>query len=101
MKLTKYVFIFLLLTCCGKTRNSSSQHDDTNTYFGSMFYDLSENGCSTGRHEVQSRIDQEDLFQQYCTILQDNTLNRNCALNLRFKYFEASCSSRGFSWNPF
>lgn len=44
-------------------------------------YELSENGCSTGKQELESKADM-------CTRLKDNGANNGCAYTLRKQKFE-------------
>jgi hypothetical protein len=55
-----------------------------------LTYELSENGCSTGRHSFNS-------FADLCVGLQNNTINNDCALNLRADHFRRNCSGQTFS----
>jgi hypothetical protein len=55
-----------------------------------LTYELSENGCSTGRHTFPS-------FPEMCVGLQNNTLNNDCALDLRAQHFRRNCQGQTFS----
>lgn len=53
-------------------------------------YQLKENGCDTGMHQFTS--DREDVvLSLYCSALQNNALNNQCAINLRRMAFENEC----------
>jgi hypothetical protein len=49
-------------------------------------YELSENGCSTGKQELESKSDM-------CTRLKDNGANNGCAYTLRKQRYEQDCGS--------
>lgn len=57
----------------------------------SLSYSLSVNGCETGSHSFASLSD-------YCTGLQNNTLNNNCAQTSRESLFNQKCSG---TFSPF
>ncbi len=50
-----------------------------------MSYDLTENGCATGKHEFDSK-------DAYCAGLKDEALNQGCASDLRQARVTADCS---------
>lgn len=52
-------------------------------------YELSENGCSTGKREFSSQ-------DAYCDGLRDDSGNSHCATGMRYEEFRRSCS--GKSW---
>lgn len=54
-----------------------------------LSYEFEVNSCKTGRHEFSS---QQDL----CQGLQNETLNKGCALAMRESYFAAQCSGQRF-----
>ncbi len=52
-----------------------------------LTYTLSENGCSTGEHTFYSE-------EQMCNGLKNDSLNNNCAYNLRRLKFKSDCPGR-------
>ncbi len=55
----------------------------------SYSYDLTENGCRTENQTFSSR-------EEMCDGLKNDSLNHNCAQDLRFEKFKSDCSDR--SW---
>lgn len=51
-------------------------------------YEFELNGCNTGKHSAESR-------EQYCRNLQDEKLNKGCAVSLRDEALERECSAAG------
>lgn len=48
-------------------------------------YEYTENGCNTGKHSFAN-------LDAYCSALQNNSLNNNCAVNSRQSAFNQKCS---------
>ena len=48
-------------------------------------YELTVNGCETGKHEFSSKGD-------YCSALKDDSLNHGCATSLRQQMYQSECS---------
>lgn len=85
----KFGFIALLLSaallqsCSVDLGNTLRVNAESNNYS----YSLSENGCSTGEHSFSSQ-------DAMCDGLKNETLNNNCATNLRYLKFQNSCPGR-------
>lgn len=79
--------VCLAFTACSESDDSVPISSGVNQ---ALTYDLSENGCSTGRHTFPS-------FPEMCVGLQNNTLNNDCALNLRAEHFRRNCQGQNFS----
>ncbi|NUM88296.1 MAG: hypothetical protein HUU37_03745 [Bdellovibrionales bacterium] len=77
VKALSFVGLTLLVSGCGK-----QEHKDS--------YQLTENGCSTGKKEFEADS-QEELTQKVCAALKDDAQNNNCAYGLRKKQFEQKC----------
>ncbi len=65
----------LSLSACGKKKEEYK-------------YELTENGCSTGKQELDSK-------SEMCTRLKDDGANNGCAYSLRKKTYERECGT----WN--
>ncbi len=70
-----------MLSACNQSVSASSQD---------ISYDLTQNQCPTGKHSFSNNGD-------LCAALQDNSLNHNCALDLRQQRFETDCPGATFS----
>jgi len=66
---------FFVASCGGLGGDSSS-----------MSYSFSFNGCETGEHQFKS-------LEQYCTGLQDEQLNKGCAVQSRKETYSEKCPS--------
>jgi hypothetical protein len=77
----------LALAACNSSDNSVPVSSGVSQ---ALTYELSENGCNTGRHTFPS-------FTELCVGLQNNTLNNECALNLRAEHFRRNCQGQSFS----
>lgn len=53
-------------------------------------YNLTYNGCSTGEHKFSSK-------DAMCDALQNNSLNNNCARDLREQHFRGECPGKTFT----
>lgn len=84
----------LSLACLSFALVACNSSDDNVVASGgvnqALTYDLSENGCSTGRHTFPT-------FPEMCVGLQNNTLNNDCALNMRAEHFRRNCQGQSFS----
>lgn len=84
----------LSLACLSIALTACNSSDDNVVASGgvnqALTYELSENGCSTGRHTFPS-------FPELCVGLQNNTLNNDCALNMRAEHFRRNCQGQTFS----
>jgi hypothetical protein len=56
----------------------------------SINYELTENGCATGKHEFSSHDD-------YCAGLKNDSLNNFCAIGMRYEKFKQDCGDK--TWN--
>ena len=72
---------------CSKDATKLLTSDQNNAT--SLSYNLTENGCSTGNHSFNS---QDEL----CNGLRDDSLNNNCAQNLRYQKFQTDCPGRAW-----
>lgn len=86
--------MILLVAGCGKDTGTGSGTDNQNSPNNppspdsSFTYELTENGCTTGKHVFRSHAD-------LCRGLGDDGANHNCALQQRKDYFEAQqCAGR-------
>ncbi|MGZ3775184.1 MAG: HEAT repeat domain-containing protein [Pseudobdellovibrionaceae bacterium] len=70
-------------------QGTSEQHKEN--------YDLTLNGCNTGKHDFSS-TSADEVKKQLCDALQDDQLNNSCAEPLRQDFFNKKCS--GFVWTP-
>lgn len=77
----------LALTACNSSDDSIPVSSGVNQ---ALTYELSENGCTTGRHTFPS-------FPEMCVGLQNNTINNDCALNMRAEHFRRNCQGQSFS----
>lgn len=69
----------LALTAC----NVELGKKENKEHFG---YDITENGCPTGKHSFGSKSD-------YCSALKNDVLNNNCAWSTRKGFYERDCGS--------
>lgn len=53
-------------------------------------YQLTENGCSTGKKDFEAES-QEELTAKVCATLKDGSQNNNCASTLRKQQFQQKC----------
>lgn len=81
-----FLCLSLALTAC----NSSDDSAGPGGASQAPVYELTENGCTTGRHTFPS-------FPEMCVGLQNNTLNNDCALNMRAEHFRRYCQGQTFS----
>lgn len=98
MKGSKVIFLALVMIAASACSKKSS-HSNTNTVqtlqteklkvVESYSYTLESNGCST-ETQVFSTL------EEMCKGLQNNTLNNNCALELREDFFAKNCGSAEF-----
>ena len=79
MKIAMILSTVFLLAACSKKEETQK-----------ISYDYTENSCPTGRHEFES---QEAL----CDGLKNDSLNNNCARNLRYQEFKQKCPAG--TWN--
>lgn len=79
------LFAALAMTLFGLAACSQSSESKKEV----LSYEFEVNSCKTGRHEFSS---QQDL----CQGLQNETLNKGCALAMREDYFAAQCSGQRF-----
>lgn len=77
------VLAFLLVS--GLSFSACDKKDEDKSYS----YEFESNGCKTGRHSFGS-------VGEMCEALQDENLNRGCALGLRIDYFDESCGEAEF-----
>lgn len=96
MKKLSGVVIALLAVGCGiaptskkseKMPNGSVSHEDPFLYDAaseSYAYILGDETCSTGLHQFAS-------LKEYCSALQDETLNKGCAADQRKVAFAEQC----------
>lgn len=104
MKVSKLLFLAVLMLAFGacarkKTHSTSVQTVQTEVQtqiqtekikiVETFTYNLESNNCSTGA-QVFSTV------EQMCQGLQDNTLNNNCALELREDFFAKNCAGKEF-----
>lgn len=115
MKFKSALLSFALLTACGS--HKSEKHEDSkkpdDTFLDEdkkdldedkrdlsevyvMSYRFHQNGCDTGKQEFKSNS-RVDVLRQMCRALQNETLNRGCALESRQRLFDERC--KGSSWN--
>ncbi len=87
-----------LLACTIRGPGSSGSTTDTqkNEQYKES-YQLNQNGCDTEKHDFVAST-QEDLKKQLCEALQNDELNKRCALEARRARFDESC--QGHTWNP-
>lgn len=78
--------------------NQKPQGQDPSTQQFKESYQLSLNGCDTGKHIFGSDTSYDDVRKQLCDALQDDKLNGSCAEPLRKEFFDKKCS--GLAWNP-
>jgi len=71
------------MTACNASSNNNTQD---------ISYELTENGCATGKHSFSSTSD-------LCAALQNNSLNNNCAYSLREEEFNSRCPGQTFNPN--
>lgn len=76
---TALLVVALLLVGCNKEQKSESYS-----------YDLSLNGCATGKHTFSSK-------GEMCAALKDDVRNNNCAYSLRKQTFESNGCPGGFN----
>lgn len=74
--------MFALSACHLKVNKESESESDKAT----MSYELSENGCKTGKREFKGSRDSANA--QLCSALQNDGLNCFCASDSRKKHFE-------------
>jgi hypothetical protein len=82
MKIGKVFFlsVFLgLVASCGSDKDPESAN-----LKGNYNYNFDENGCKTGNQSFSS-------IEAYCKGLQNETLNKGCAQNIRKINFELKC----------
>jgi hypothetical protein len=79
-----FILGILFSSCDAITKSANGSSE-------SFTYQLSENGCDTGKHSFGSLDD-------YCTGLENNSLNNNCAYNSRQSLFSQKCNG---TFNPF
>lgn len=88
MKKTYFLSIFvaglILQSCVANLGKDVKVGAESQNYS----YNLSENGCSTGDHSFSS-------LDSMCDGLKDDSLNNQCAYNLRRMKFESECPGRG------
>ena len=78
-----FLLSLFLVAACGTDQGESTHSEE----FG---YNYSHNGCSTEKQVFTSR-------DAYCSGLQDETLNKGCALSLRKQTFQEQCQGRSWS----
>jgi transposase-like protein len=69
---------------------SPLQNDKSNVKTDSLSFEFEINGCKTGKHVFNSR-------DELCKGLQNNTLNNNCAVDMRADFFQTNCPSQTFT----
>ncbi len=84
MKLCFAMALVAVFSGCSVHAGSGSDDDQGGTQ--DLTYNLTENNCQTEQHEFSSHDD-------YCTGLENDTLNHYCALDLRAKLFQNDCGS--------
>lgn len=80
----KKILILTLLAVVFTGCSSDNENKDE-----SLSYEFSYNGCSTGRHEFNSKA-------AMCEGLQDDDLNNYCAIGMRASHFDANCPGKTF-----
>ncbi len=83
---------FVLFIISSLTLLSSCQKDADNITSDrteSRSYEFTENGCATGKQSFASK-------DELCAALQNETLNKGCALSLRERYFKGQCPGQVF-----
>ncbi len=74
--MTKILFVASLLICIALGLSGCGNHEEE-----SLTYQLSSNGCDTGKHEFSSKA-------AYCNGLKDYRANNGCAFSLRKETYE-------------
>lgn len=96
---TRLSFAFIALVFLGACSNGGGGHSNTNAPLPNtnpngptttisteqLSYELSLNGCSTGKHTFNSK-------KEYCDALLTDALNNNCARELRIENYNRNCS---------
>lgn len=82
-KLSLLILLSTILISCGKKTESQDKEVE-------LTYDLTSNGCATGKHVFRAKSKKEAL-KKYCKALTDGELNNGCAQNLRAMKFKESC----------
>jgi hypothetical protein len=85
---TPALILALALVGCGSDQESS---DSSKTE--SFSYELTLNGCETGRQTFTSR-------DAMCSALRDDARNRNCARSLREDFFKRNCPGQTWETPP-
>lgn len=90
MKAVMVLAAALALSACSLEVAGHKVLDGGDNKTTALSYDFTENGCATGKHEFSSQDD-------YCNGLKNDSLNKYCAINLRYNAFKQTCGDR--SWN--
>lgn len=83
--LTLTLSVLFLQSCSVDLGNGLKVGTQSNNYS----YSLSEGSCSTGEHSFSSQ-------EAMCDGLKNDTLNNNCATNLRYLKFQSDCPGRAW-----
>lgn len=104
MNLGLSLFVLSLSIGCGKDQKAMATGSPTGTGGESNSktelsdsYELSFNGCSTGKHEFKASSESE-LLDQVCNALNDDKLNKSCAESMRRAEFKRRCEPSGKKW---
>lgn len=84
-KLLCLFLVSLSLVACAKEEDEKSSKDVT------LEYELSSNGCSTGKHVFTGKTHSEAQLK-VCNALKDGELNKHCAASLREMKVEQECN---------
>jgi len=86
---TLLICIFTIsLAACGNSSTNSAD-DSSGGSSTSLTYQMSENGCDTGKHSFSS-------LSEYCAGLKNYALNNNgCAYSLRSDLYGTKCTAYG------
>jgi hypothetical protein len=88
----KYLVLpfFLFLSACNLSAEVGGHKvvdADVGGKSSSFSYDMTDNGCATGKKEFSS-------LDSLCEGLRDDAQNNNCARGLRYEKFKQDCSGK-------